>query len=467
MGKKFYFNAFEMNTVVHQSPGLWTYPGDRAWQYKDLEYWTDLAKTLEKGFFSAIFIADTVGYYDIYHGSVASAIEQGIQIPINDPLQVAGPIAQATKHIGIGITSSTTFEHPYTFARRIATADHYTKGRVGWNVVTTHFDSAARNIGEPALPEHDTRYEIANEYLEVIYKLLEGSWEDGAVVRDKEKRIFAHPDKVHDIAHKGKYFEVPGIGLTEPSPQRVPVLFQAGSSIAGRDFAAHHAESVFIGAPGRKATKEYVTDIRKKIAAAGRDPKKVLVFALVTIIVDESDEKAQAKHEEYKKYISYEGAVTLLSGWTGIDFSKYKPDDIIKEESIKDVETNSITSLIGHLTNGEKDWTLKELAEWTGIGGVGHTFIGSPTTVADQLQEWVEETDIDGFNISYVVTHKTFEDIVKYLVPELQKRGVYPTSYAEGTLRDKLFGYSKLPSDHPAARYRDIEKVKREEAKKN
>ncbi|MDR1976721.1 MAG: LLM class flavin-dependent oxidoreductase [Campylobacteraceae bacterium] len=456
MSKTFYFNAFEMNCVGHQSPGLWAHPRDRSRDYKDLDYWTDLAKTLEKGYFVAIFIADVVGYYDVYRGSAKDAIEQGVQIPVNDPLQIAGPVAQATKHIGIGITSSTSFEHPYTFARRIATADHYTKGRVGWNIVTSYLDSGIRNVGDETLRRHDNRYEVAHEYLEVIYKLLEGSWEDGAVVYDKEKRIFTDTSKVHEIGHKGKYFEVPGIGLTEPSPQRTPLLFQAGSSAAGKDFAAQHAEAVFVSTPSQKVVKEYVADIRAKAKEAGRDPKKVLIFALVTIIVDETDEKAKAKHEEYKKYISYDGALALASGWAGVDFSKYKPTDTITSE-----DSNAIISVIEHLTNGEKNWTTKDLAEWVGIGGLGPIFVGSPTTVADALQAWVADTDVDGFNIAYAVSHETVQDVVKYLVPELQKRGVYPTSYKEGTLREKLFGHSKLPDDHPGARYRDIEKIKK------
>ncbi|MDR2635563.1 MAG: LLM class flavin-dependent oxidoreductase [Campylobacteraceae bacterium] len=454
MGKKFYFNAFEMNCPVHQSPGLWAHPKDRAWQYKDLEYWTDLAKILEEGYFFAIFIADVLGYYDVYKKDWRVAVENGIQIPVNDPLQIAAPVAQATKHIGIGVTSSTTFEHPYTFARRIATADHYTKGRIGWNVVTSHFDSAARNNGKTKLPEHNLRYEIADEYLEVIYKLLEGSWEDDAVVRDREKRIFADPDKVHEIGHKGKYFEVPGIGLTEPSPQRTPFLFQAGTSEAGRNFAAKHAEAVFASSFEKQELKEYVSDIRKRAADNGRDPKKVLVFVLITIVVDETDEKAYSKLEEYQKYISVEGGLTLLSGWTGFDFSR--------TDSPEDIKIDSDTSIASTKHFADRGGTTEDIAKWVGIGGAGPTFVGSAKKVADELQEWVEETDVDGFNISYVVAHETFKDIVKYLVPELQRRGVYPTSYNEGTLREKLFGYSKLPDTHPAARYRDIEKVKKE-----
>jgi FMN-dependent oxidoreductase (nitrilotriacetate monooxygenase family) len=460
MSKKFFFNAFEMNCVGHQSPGLWAHPKDRSWQYKDLEYWIDLAKTLEEGFFAAIFIADVIGYYDVYNGDAKAAVKNGVQIPVNDPLQIAAPVAQATKHIGIGITSSTSFEHPYTWARRIATADHYTKGRVGWNIVTSYLESGAKNVGDNGLNRHDNRYEVAEEYLEVIYKLLEGSWEEGAVIRDPKKHIFADPNKVHEIGHKGKYFEVPGISLTEPSPQRTPVLFQAGSSEAGKKFAAKHAELVFVSTPSKKVIKEYVADIRKQSEENGRDPKKTLVLALITIIVDETDEKAKAKYEEYKKYISREGALSLVSGWSGINFGAYKPNEPVKKE-----DTNAIISVVEHLTNGEKEWTPNDLAEWVGIGGLGPLFVGSAKTVADQLQEWVEYTDVDGFNIAYAVSHETFADVVKYLVPELQKRGVYPTSYTDGTLREKIFGHRYLPDNHPAAHYRDIEKVKKEEAK--
>ena len=462
MSKTIHFNAFEMNCVGHQSPGLWTHPRDRSWQYKDLEYWTDLAKILERGIFDGIFIADVIGYYDVYKGSNHHALHQGVQIPVNDPLQLAAPIAMVTEHLGIGITASTSFEHPYTFARRLSTADHHTKGRVGWNIVTSYLESGAKNIGEGGLRRHDNRYEVANEYVEVLYKLFEGSWEEGAVVRDRGRGIFAHPEKIHEIGHKGKYFDVPGYHLCEPSPQRTPVLYQAGSSGAGKAFAAGHAECVFISSPLKSAVKAYVADIRRQAAEAGRDPSKVLVYNLVTIIVDETDAKAQAKFEEYQRHASYDGALVLLSGWSGIDFGQYAPSDLVKK-----VETNAIISVVEHLTNGDKDWTIDELARWAGVGGLGPVFVGSPSTVADILQQWVEETDVDGFNLAYAVAHESFEDVVGYLVPELQRRGVYPTAYKPGTLREKLFGEGPyLPESHPAARYRDIERVKAEAARK-
>lgn len=460
MSRQIRFNAFDMNCVGHQSPGLWAHPRDRSWKYKDLDYWQGLARTLERGFFDGIFIADVIGYYDVYKGTNYHAIQQAAQIPVNDPLQLAAPIALATEHLGIGITASTSFEHPYTFARRLSTADHHTKGRVGWNIVTSYLESGAKNIGQGGLRRHDNRYEVAAEYVEVLYKLLEGSWEDDAVLRDGERRIFSDPGKVHEIGHKGKFFEVPGYHLSEPSPQRTPVLYQAGASGAGREFAAGHAECVFVAAPTKSVLKGYVADIRARAARAGRDPRKLYVYTLVTLIVEETDAKAQARFEEYKRYVSYDGSLVFMSGWSGIDFGQYAPTDLVKR-----VETNAIASVVEHLAGGDKSWTIEELAQFGGIGGLGPVFVGSPSTIADILQSWVKETDVDGFNLAYAVTPETFESIVGYLVPELQRRGVYPTAYKPGTLREKLFGEGpRLAAPHPAARYRDIEAVKRDEA---
>lgn len=460
MSKPIRFNAFDMNCVGHQSPGLWAHPRDKSWTYKDLDYWQDLARTLERGIFDGIFIADVIGYYDVYKGSNYHAIHQAAQIPVNDPLQLAAPIALATEHLGIGITASTSFEHPYTFARRLSTADHHTKGRIGWNIVTSYLESGARNIGEGGLRRHDNRYEVAAEYVEVLYKLFEGSWEEGAVLRDREKRIFTDPSKVHEIGHKGKYFDVPGYHLSEPSPQRTPVLYQAGASGPGKAFAAEQAECIFVAAPTKSVLKAHVADMRKRVAEAGRDPKKVYIYTLITIITDETDEKAQKKFEEYQKFVSYDGSLVFMSGWSGIDFGQYAPTDTVKK-----IETNAIHSFVEHVAGGDKSWTIDELAKFGGIGGLGPVFVGSPLRIADILQEWVDDTDVDGFNIAYAVTPDSFEDIVGYIIPELQKRGVYPTAYKPGTLREKLFGAGDyLPANHPAHRYRDIEAVKREEA---
>ncbi|AWI58401.1 LLM class flavin-dependent oxidoreductase [Sinorhizobium fredii] len=462
MTKSIRFNAFDMNCVGHQSPGLWAHPRDKSFKYKDLDYWQDLACTLERGVFDGIFIADVIGYYDVYKANNYHAIHQAAQIPVNDPLQLAAPIALATEHLGIGITASISFEHPYTFARRLSTADHHTKGRVGWNIVTSYLESGAKNVGQGGLRKHDDRYAVAEEYLEVIYKLLEGSWEDGAVVRDREARVFTHPEKVHEIGHRGKYFEVPGYHLSEPSPQRTPVLYQAGASGPGKKFAAEHAECVFVAAQTKTILRNYVADIRARAVAAGRSPDSLKIYNLLTVIVDETDEKARATFRDYLDYVSYDGSLVFMSGWTGIDFSRYQPDDLVRK-----VETNAIHSAVESLSEGDpnKRWTIRQLAEWGGIGGMGPVVVGSAETVADELQQWVEDTGVDGFNLAYAVTPETFEDIVGYLVPELQKRGVYPREYRPGTLREKLFGQGpRLEAPHPGANYRDIEAFKRSEA---
>lgn len=462
MTKKISFNAFEMNCIAHQSPGLWRHPQDRSVEYKNLEYWTDLAQILERGFFDGIFIADVLGIYDVYHQSAEHALTGAVQVPVNDPLQIVPAMAAVTKHLGFGVTTSISFEHPYPFARRISTLDHLTKGRVGWNIVTSYLESGSKNLGLKTQVNHDNRYDIADEYLEVLYKLWEGSWEEGSVLRDRESGIFADHKKVHPIQHEGKYFTVPGIHICEPSPQRTPVLYQAGASSRGQKFASQNAECVFIAAPSKIATKKVVQGIRQKLAQEGRDPYSVKIYALLSIVTDETDAKAQAKFKEYQSYGSYDGALTLLSGWSGVDFSQYQPTD-----KVEYIQTNAIQSLLDSYVNAdpERVWTIEEIANWNSLGGNGPVLVGSAETVSDALQQWVEDTDIDGFNLAYILAHQTFADVVEFIVPELQKRGVYQTSYAQGTLREKLFGAGPyLPENHRGAKYRNLKELKLAEA---
>lgn len=462
MTKKISFNAFEMKCIAHQSPGLWRHPQDRSVEYKDLEYWTDLAQILERGFFDGIFIADVLGIYDVYHQSAEYALTGAVQVPVNDPLQIVPAMAAVTKHLGFGVTTSISFEHPYPFARRISTLDHLTKGRVGWNIVTSYLESGSKNLGLKTQVNHDNRYDIADEYLEVLYKLWEGSWEEGSVVRDRESGIFADHKKVHPIQHEGKYFTVPGIHICEPSPQRTPVLYQAGASSRGQKFASQNAECVFIAAPSKIATKKVVQGIRQKLAQEGRDPYSVKIYALLSIVTDETDAKAQAKFKEYQSYGSYDGALTLLSGWSGVDFSQYQPTD-----KVEYIQTNAIQSLLDSYVNAdpERVWTIEEIANWNSLGGNGPVLVGSAETVSDALQQWVEDTDIDGFNLAYILAHQTFADVVEFIVPELQKRGVYQTSYTQGTLREKLFSAGPyLPENHRGAKYRNLKELKLAEA---
>jgi FMN-dependent oxidoreductase (nitrilotriacetate monooxygenase family) len=453
MPKQIRLNAFDMNCVVHQSPGLWTHPRDRADTYNTLDYWIDLAQTLERGKFDALFLADVLGIYDVYRGSGRTAIEQAVQVPVNDPLMLVPAMAYATRNLGFGVTCTLSYEHPYPFARRMSTLDHLTRGRIGWNIVTGYLNSAAKGMGLQQQSGHDTRYDIAEEYMQVVYKLWEQSWEDTAVLRDKQRWIFADPERVHAIHHDGEYFRLHATHLCEPSPQRTPLLYQAGASARGRQFAARHAECVFINGPSMQVIAPIVTDLRRRAEEAGRNPADLIIFTMMTVITAPNAEEAKTKFADYQRYVSEEGALALMSGWTGVDFSQYAPDEPIRYDA-RDAQTSALEAFT--IADPNRVWTVREIARHAGIGGRGPVVVGSPQQVADALEAWVARTGVDGFNLAYAVTPETFKDFVDLVVPELQRRKVYKTEYAPGTLREKLYGSgcTRLPNEHPAAKFR-------------
>ena len=452
MPKQILLNAFNMNCAVHQSPGLWRHPRDRKHAYKDLTYWTDLARTLERGKFDGIFLADVTGVYDVYGGSADAALRNGLQVPVNDPFLLVPAMAAVTENLGFGITGSISYEPPYTFARKMSTLDHLTGGRAGWNIVTGYLNSAAKASGRERQVSHDTRYDIAAEYMELMYKLWEGSWDADAVRVDEEAGIYVDPRKVRAVHHDGEYFRLDGIHLSEPSRQRTPVLYQAGSSGKGQAFAGRHAECVFVSSPSKPNLAPTVRKMRQATADQGRAPSDVLIFAMMTVVVAPTDKEAAEKYEEYRRYASYEGALTLLSGFTGVDFSSCDPD-----EPVKHIRNDSIHAAMDRFTIGDpsRSWTVGQVAEQLGVGGSGPKVVGSPQTVADQLEGWIEEVGIDGFNLNYTVEPEGMRDFVDLVVPELQNRGAFKSDYAQGTLRDKLFGRGPLlQAPHPAAAYR-------------
>ena len=365
-------------------------------------------------------------------------------------------MAAVTKNLTFGITASTTYEHPYSLARRFSTVDHLSNGRVAWNIVTSYLDSAARNFGLTQQVEHDTRYEIAEEYMEVLYKLWEGSWRDDAVVEDRDTGVYAVGDRVRPINHQGKHFNVPGPHICEPSPQRTPFLFQAGTSKTGRQFGARHAEVVFAGAQLPEKLRTSVDAIRQLATAAGRDPYHVKVIASMCVIVAETDEAAKKKHEEFLSYGDREGALALFGGWTGVDLSGYSDD-----EDFRFVKMPMIQSIVNGwadtVPGSEKlKWNKARMAEYLLLGGMNAKIVGSPSTVADELDRWVQVADIDGFNLSHVTNPGSFEDIIEFVLPELRKRGLFRDDVErEGlTAREQFFGSPWLLSDHPGSHYR-------------
>ena len=451
MTRQIRLNAFDMNCVGHIQHGMWTHPRDQSMNYTDLEHWVSLARTLERGLFDGLFLADILGVYDVFHDSPDASIRNAVQIPVNDPLLLIPAMAYATQHLGFGVTCNLTYEPPYTFARRMSTLDHLTKGRIGWNVVTGYLDSAARGMGLAQQPEHDSRYDIAEEYMQVAYQLWEGSWEDGAVLRDRSGRIYADPARIHRVKHEGQHYKVDALHLAEPSPQRTPVLYQAGASDRGREFAAAHAECIFVNGQFRHNVRDIVSDIRARAKALGRDPYGIKVFVGATVVVAPTEAEAQDKLAEYREYASSEGALAHYSASVGVDFSRYGPD-----EPIRFVKTNALRSNLEAITvRSGTEWTLRKLLQMMVLGSRQAPIVGSPAGVADQLQAWVHEADVDGFNLSRTVIPECVEDFVSLVVPELQSRGVMKRDYSPGTLREKLFGGSAmLPPSHPASRYR-------------
>jgi FMN-dependent oxidoreductase (nitrilotriacetate monooxygenase family) len=453
--KQIRLNAFDMNCIGHQSPGLWTHPDDRADSYNTLEYWTNLARTLERGKFDALFLADVLGIYDVYKGSADTALANAVQVPVNDPLMVVPPMAMVTEHLGFGITCALSYELPYPFARRMSTLDHLTRGRVGWNIVTGYLDSAARGMGMAKQVAHDDRYDVAEDYMQATYKLWEASWEDGAVLRDRAGRRFADPDRIHRVVHEGPHFSVDAIHLCEPSPQRTPVLFQAGASKRGRDFAARHAECVFINGPSKKVIGGIVADLRRRAVAAGRDASDLVIFTMMTVITDTTQKAARDKYQDYLGYVSEAGALALMSGWTGVDFGAMAADDVVRFTDKANAQTSALEAFT--TADPDREWTVREIARHAAIGGRGPVVIGSATEVAEELRAWVEETDVDGFNLAYALTPGTFADMADLVVPELQARGLFKHDYAPGTFREKLFGRGpRLPASHPAAAVRIV-----------
>jgi FMN-dependent oxidoreductase (nitrilotriacetate monooxygenase family) len=446
-------NAFDMTCVSHQAAGTWRHPDSQAWRYKDLEYWTELAKLLERGRFDSLFIADVVGVYDVYRGSVETSLVDADQVPVNDPFFQIPAMAMVTEHLGFGVTSALTYELPYALARKFATLDHLTNGRIAWNVVTSYLDSAARNLGMTRQIPHDKRYDLADEFLDVTYKLWEGSWDDDAVIRDRDKGVFTDPTKVHPINHSGEYFDVPGIALFEPSPQRTPVIFQAGASPRGQKFAAKHGEGIFIAVPTPETARTVTDQVRDFAEKQGRGRDDVKIFTLLTVITDQTDEKAQAKYEEYLEYASGEGMLAFFGGWTGLDFGALEPT-----EPLRAVQNDALRSALELLEadRSGRTWTPLEVVKHRSIGGLGPVVVGSPQTVADELERWMEVGGVDGFNIAYAITPGTFEDFIELVVPELQQRGRVQTDYAAGTFREKLLGNDtpQVADGHPARQYR-------------
>ena len=436
-------NAFDMACVGHIQHGMWTHPRDRSADYTSLDHWVSLARLLERGLFDGLFLADILGVYDVYEGSPDPSLRAAVQIPLIDPLALVPAMAHATTHLGFGVTCNLAYETPFLFARRMATLDHLTRGRIGWNIVTGYLDSAARAMGLSGQMAHDDRYDLADEYMHLAYQLWEGGWRDDAVIRNRDAGIYTDPSRVRPVVHHGKQFHVDAVPLWEPSPQRTPVLYQAGSSDRGRIFAARHAECVFVNGSTRGNVRRIVNDLRSRAA-----PRPMLAFVGVSVVTGRTEKEAQDRLAEYRRHASVEGALAHAAASLGIDFSRFGMDEPVDARDSQAIRSN-VEAIAASLGVG---WTKRMLIDRFILGSRQPPIVGSPAQVADALMDWMTEADVDGFNLSRTVLPECLESFIDLVVPVLQERGAYKTGYAAGTYRQKLFGAGdRLPDTHPAA----------------
>ncbi len=434
-------NAFDMACIGHIQQGMWTHPRDHSLDYLSIDHWTGLAKLLERGLFDGLFLADVLGVYDVHGGSQDAAIRHAVQVPLLDPMLLVPAMAAVTQHLGFGVTVNLAWEPPALLARRFSTLDHLTRGRIGWNIVTGYLDSAARAMGLDRQMAHDDRYDMADEFMEVAYRLWEESWAADAVKRDRATGTYADPARVGRIRHEGRQYRLDAPHLVEPSPQRTPVLYQAGASDRGRAFAARHAECVFINGGPKPHVAGLVKDLR---ARAGTRP--IRAFMGATLILGRTVKEAQDKLEDYRRHRNVEAALVHASASLGIDLAAFGMDDELPSSS------EAIRSNVEALRAAAPRATKRALIDRLVLGSRQPPIVGSVDEVAEALIAWTDEVDIDGFNLSRTIVPECIEGVVDLLVPALQERGRYKRAYAPGTYREKLFGAGpRLAAPHPAA----------------
>jgi FMN-dependent oxidoreductase (nitrilotriacetate monooxygenase family) len=417
--------------------GSWRHPATEH-GFLDASYYQKLGRTLEEGCFDLMFFDDRLAMPGVYGGSVAEAVLRGARPVKLDLSVVLGVIAGATSSIGLGATYSTTYYSPFHVARTFATLDHLSGGRAAWNVVTSINDSEAQNFGLSEVIGHDERYDRADEFLEATTGLWD-TWEDDALVLDREQGVFADPEKVHELHHEGKWYKVRGPLTVPRTPQGRPVLLQAGSSGRGMEFAAKWAELIFTGDPGIEGARTHYAEQKAKIAEAGRDPDAVKMLPMAYAVVGESEEHAREREQLFLNDLVHPMAsLTLLSELMNYDFAGIELDAPITDELIE--SSSGVRGLVKNLRAnfGGETMTLADLAGHRATLLQGPRFVGTGAAVADQMEEWFDTGACDGFVLAATHCPGAYEDVVRMVVPELQRRGVFRDRYTGATLRDHL-----------------------------
>ncbi len=432
---------------------LWHHPDFEPELFKRPRYWADLAQRLEAGGFDAIFFADTPAIRADTPEQRRHALTTGGGTRL-DPSFIIPIMAAVTERLGFVVTNSISYDAPFTIARKFSTLDHLTKGRIGWNIVTNNVRSAARNHGLDDQLEHDARYDRGDEFMEIVYALWNRSWGDGAAVRDVTRNLYADPAAIARVDHTGEWFNLSAIHMAEPSPQRTPVLFQAGSSARGRQFGATHAECVYLNATSIEETARLVSQIRTLAEQAGRSANSVKFMPRIIPVVAETEKAALAKYHEFVDACDPETALIVLQQWAGIDLRGRDPDETLDLEtlSVKGASSQHTGDYLRRLGKEGQRFTVKDLLRSYAFGGSGNVTTGTPAQIVDHMERYVDEAGVDGFNVAYMIRSKSVDEFIELVVPELRRRGRLHSA-GNATLRERLFGKAAgLPEDHPGHR---------------
>jgi FMN-dependent oxidoreductase (nitrilotriacetate monooxygenase family) len=416
--------------------GSWRHPSSMS-DFTSPEYYQRIARTLEDAKFDLAFFDDRLAMPDIYGNDHRETVANGIRTVKIDPTIVLMTMAAATSRLGLGSTYSTTYYEPFHVARLFATMDLMTGGRIAWNVVTSLNNSEAENFGHEEHLEHDLRYDRADEFMEVVTGLWD-SWEDDALIVDKQSGRFADPEKVHRLDYRGKYFKSKGPLTVPRSAQGHPVLLQAGQSGRGMAFAACWAELVFASYPSLEIGRKQYAYLKSEVAKAGRNPDLVKIAPAVKVIVAETAAQAEEQRALTTALAKPIDSLALLCEVLNVDFAKRPYEEPFSDEELASVSWHSLRDRVIAKT-GKKNPSVRDFVEGSGRGTLdeGPVFCGTPSQVADEMQEWFE-TACDGFVVSATKIPGTYEDVARLVVPELQRRGLFRKEYPGTTLRDTL-----------------------------
>lgn len=432
--KQMHLCGFLIAGPVSHSHAVWRNPKHDV-DFLGMDFYLRVATTLERGKFDFVFFADRLGIADRYGLTLDVGVQFGDQDATRlDPVPVLGAMAAVTRHLGLGATRSTTYDQPYHIAREFATLDHLSGGRAAWNVVTSMNDGEALNFGVPLHLEHDQRYDRADEFVELTFKLW-GSWENGALVLDKERGVYADPQRVHYVNHEGKWFQSRGPLNIPRTPQGRPVIIQAGSSGRGKAFAARWAEVIFTIQQTLEDMKKFYEDVKAQLPEYGRRREDCKILVAIMPFVGATREEAERKRDEHNALIHPLVGLSTLSSHSNLDFSKHKLEEPIA--NVTSGGTQGIFASVMRLTD-ERGLTLADIGTLYGRGVLVPQIAGTASELADYMQAIIEAEASDGFVISPGFLPDSFEEFVDQVVPELQRRGLYRREYAGSRLRDNL-----------------------------